>query len=119
MVMFRRKPKLHMHKYMRSQGHNVHFNTPPNRSVSMADFTVNGIQVDTKFLSGIGGNAAKNISKGVGQVGDGGIVQVIRSSSSKNTLQQFEEFFGGFKPNNPTVRIDVIDQSVLDPFWKF
>ena len=106
-------------KYMRSQGNHVHFNTPPNRSISMADFTVNGTQVDTKYLSGIGGNAAKNVSKGVRQVGDGGIVQVIRSSDSKNTLEQFDEFFGGFKPNNPTVRIDVIDQAVLDPFWRF
>lgn len=31
-------------KYMRSQGNHVHFNTPPNRSISMADFTVNGTQ---------------------------------------------------------------------------
>ena len=106
-------------KYMRSQGNHVHFNTPPNRSISMADFTVNGTQVDTKFLSGIGGNAAKNVNKGVRQVGDNGIVQVIRSSNSKNTLEQFDEFFGGFKPNNPSVRVDVIDQSVLDPFWRF
>lgn len=106
-------------KYMRSKGNHVHFNTPPNRSVSMADFTINGVQVDTKLLSGIGGNAAKNVTKGVKQVGDNGIVQVIRSSDSKNTLGQFEEFFGGFKPNNPSVTVDVIDQSVLAPFWKF
>lgn len=49
----------------------------------MADFTINGVQVDTKLLSGIGGNAAKNVTKGVKQVGDNGIVQVIRSSDSK------------------------------------
>lgn len=70
-------------------------------------------------MSGIGGNAAKNANKGVRQVGDNGIVQVIRSSNSKNTLEQFDEFFGGFKPNNPSVRVDLIDQSVLDPFWRF
>ncbi|MGS5062327.1 RHS repeat-associated core domain-containing protein, partial [Escherichia coli] len=106
-------------KYMRSLGKDVHFNTPPNRSVSMADFTIDGIQVDTKLLSGIGGNAAKNVNKGVGQVGDNGIVLVIRNSNSKNTLEEFHEFFGNFKPNNSTVRVEVIDQSVLEPFWRF
>lgn len=48
---------------MRSLGKDVHFNTPPNRSVSMADFTIDGIQVDTKLLSGIGGNAAKMLTR--------------------------------------------------------
>ncbi len=59
MVMFLHKPEIAYAKYMRSLGKDVHFNTPPNRSVSMADFTIDGIKVDTKLLSGIGGNAAK------------------------------------------------------------
>ncbi len=44
---------------------------------------------------------------------------VIRSSNSKNTLEEFHEFFGNFKPNNSTARVEVIDQSVLEPFWRF
>ncbi|MEK8442263.1 hypothetical protein P2O75_19035, partial [Escherichia coli] len=46
-------------------------------------------------------------------------VLVIRSSNSKNTLEEFHEFFGNFKPNNSTARVEVIDQSVLEPFWRF
>ncbi|MCR1034853.1 hypothetical protein [Escherichia coli] len=61
----------------------------------------------------------KNVNKGVGLVGDNGIVLVIRSSNSKNTLEEFHEFFGNFKPNNSTARVEVIDQSVLEPFWRF
>ena len=52
-------------------------------------------------------------------MGDNGIVLVIRSSNSKNTLEEFHEFFGNFKPNNSTARVEVIDQSVLEPFWRF
>ncbi|BDO88628.1 hypothetical protein TUM9757_10720 [Escherichia coli] len=52
-------------------------------------------------------------------MGDNGIVLVIRSSNSKNTPEEFHEFFGNFKPNNSTARVEVIDQSVLEPFWRF
>nr|WP_282555285.1 RHS repeat-associated core domain-containing protein [Providencia stuartii] len=106
-------------KYMRDQGHNVHFNTPPNRSISMADFTVDGVQIDTKLLNGIGGNAAKNITKGVRQVGDDGVVQVIRNSNSPVSLEQFQGFINGYKPPNSSVRIELIDQSILQPYWNF
>ncbi|EPF2594857.1 RHS repeat-associated core domain-containing protein [Proteus mirabilis] len=106
-------------KYMRDKGHNIHFNTPPNRSISMADFTVDGVQIDTKLLSGIGGNAAKNITKGVRQVGDNGVVQVIRNSDSPISLEQFQGFINGYKSPNPSVKVELIDQSVLKPYWDF
>ncbi|MEM5718354.1 hypothetical protein AAGC89_07565 [Proteus mirabilis] len=104
---------------MRDKGHNIHFNTPPNRSISMADFTVDGVQIDTKLLSGIGGNAAKNITKGVRQVGDNGVVQVIRNSDSPISLEQFQGFINGYKSPNPSVKVELIDQSVLKPYWDF
>ncbi|WP_311134474.1 RHS repeat-associated core domain-containing protein [Proteus mirabilis] len=106
-------------KYMRDKGHNIHFNTPPNRSISMADFTVDGVQIDTKLLSGIGGNAAKNITKGVRQVGDNGVVQVIRNSDSPISLEQFQGFINGYKSPNPSVKVELIDQLVLKPYWDF
>ena len=42
-------------------------------------------------------------------MGDNGIVLVIRSSNSKNTLEEFHEFFGNFKPNNSTARVKLTD----------
>ncbi|MBW6090857.1 hypothetical protein KZ770_22815 [Escherichia coli] len=62
----------------------------------------------------------KNVNKGVGLGGEIMVSSsVIRSSNSKNTLEEFHEFFGNFKPNNSTARVEVIDQSVLEPFWRF
>ncbi|MBL6449949.1 hypothetical protein JMN32_26790 [Fulvivirga sp. 29W222] len=106
-------------KYKSSLGELVHFNTPPNSAISMADFTIGGVTVDTKLLSGIGGNAAKNVSKGVKQVGDNGIVQVIRKTESTHTLDEFKDFFDTFNPSNPSVKIEVIDQELLSQFWNF
>ena len=106
-------------KFMSSNGKKVHFNTPPNNATSMADFLIDGKMVDVKLASGIGANLASNIAKGVKQVGDNGIVQVIRNSNSTNTLSEFKDFIKNFSPSNNTVNIEVIDQSDIINFWNF
>ncbi|GCR30178.1 short-chain dehydrogenase [Escherichia coli] len=50
-------------------------------------------------------------------MGDNGIVLVIRSSNSKNTLEEFHEFFGNFKPNNSTARVEGNDSNLLIVFY--
>ena len=64
----------------------MQFYTPPTCSISMAGLKVNFTQVDTKILICISRNAAKDANKGICQVGDGDIVQVIWCSNSKDML---------------------------------
>jgi len=54
-----------------------------------------------KRISGLGSNAAKDLSKGVKQVGAGGEVIVVRPADAKATYEQYVDFVNGFKPQQP------------------
>ena len=115
--------ELRVAKLLKSEGENVHFiDNEINRGLKgpgiSNDFTLlnSSTQVDVKRLSGIGRNAAKDISKGVRQVGSNGQVIIVRPSNSANTIEQYNEFIKGFKPSDPSVKIRLIDESELPEF---
>ncbi len=68
--------------------------------------------VDVKRISGLGSNAAKDLSKGVSQVGAGGEVIIVRPADSKATYEQYVDFVNGFKPKQP-VSFRVVNEANL------
>jgi hypothetical protein len=115
--------ELRVAKLLRSEGENVHFiDNELNRGQVgpgiSNDFTLlnSSKQVDVKRLSGLGRNAAKDIAKGVRQVGPNGQVIIVRPANSSNTIEQYEEFIKGFNPYDPSVTIRLVDESKLPSF---
>ncbi len=58
-------------------------------------------------------NLARDLNKGVGQVGEGGLVIVVRAADSRVPLATFEGFVSRFNPKDPSVSIRVVDEASL------
>ena len=110
--------ELRVAKQLREEGKDVHFNAE-NPGAKTADLRVARPEgsldrpTDVKRATGIGGNLASNLAKGVRQVGEGGQVILVRGAESKQPLSVFEDFAGSFIPSEPGVTIRVIDEATL------
>lgn len=106
--------ELRVAKLLRAEGRNVHLIDDSLTPGVTQDFLVDGsLRVDVKRISGLGRNAAGDLAKGVGQVGPGGEVIVVRPDIAKQTLAQYQDFVQNFKPSQPGVTFRVVDEASL------
>jgi hypothetical protein len=110
--------ELRVAKMLRNEGLDVHIIDDKIRLPGVGpgftnDMTINGAtQVDVKRLGGLGSNAAKNINKGVEQVGNGGAVVVVRGSEMKASFEQFVDFVENFTPKK-SAKLRPVDERSL------
>jgi hypothetical protein len=101
-------------KLLKQEGKKVHF-LAETKITKTPDFSSDGVATDVKRIAGLGSNAAKDLAKGVQQVGPGGQVIVVRPATAAQTLESYQSFTSGFVPRQPGVTFRVVDEADLPP----
>jgi RHS repeat-associated protein len=105
-------------KAYRAQGHVLRFiETDVTRKTPEFQLLFNGKNVEVKRLDDFK-FMAKHLSSAVEQVGENGIIIVVRPSDAKLPLSKYQEFINIFVPRKSGVQIIPVNESDLPPLKK-